>query len=283
MTAPRPAATGSIAVPGRKRAPTRSAAIPHDPSGLGIHPELGLVMAGESPRPVQPRFLRSGRQAVGSHAQTGLVERSAAASGSGNDVPDFKADSQPQGPHGPVHHESGRRRPLVRAAGRNGRWAVPRALRAGGKPDGQPAASQAVQQPGGEEVQDATWTSTARPSKASTIVCTTYRLTEHYHYWTKNNPMNMQLVPEPFVEIPEELADETGDQGWRQGQGLPAHAGTTTIRQGHGHQAHQADDDRRARENLSDRHSHSLGLSRASATDGRKTERDAVRTCFRPR
>ena len=34
------------------------------------------------------------------------------------------------------------------------------------------------------------------------IVCTTYRLTEHYHYWTKNNPMNVQLVPEPFVEIP---------------------------------------------------------------------------------
>ncbi|MEI4878374.1 hypothetical protein, partial [Klebsiella pneumoniae] len=38
------------------------------------------------------------------------------------------------------------------------------------------------------------------------IICTTYRLTEHYHYWTKNNPMNVQLVPEPFVEIPAELA-----------------------------------------------------------------------------
>ena len=34
------------------------------------------------------------------------------------------------------------------------------------------------------------------------IVCTTYRLTEQYHYWTKNNPMNVQLIPEPFVEIP---------------------------------------------------------------------------------
>ena len=42
------------------------------------------------------------------------------------------------------------------------------------------------------------------------MVCTTYRLTEHYHYWTKNNPMNVQLVPEPFVEIPAELADEMG-------------------------------------------------------------------------
>ena len=46
-----------------------------------------------------------------------------------------------------------------------------------------------------------------------TLVCTTYRLTEHYHYWTKNNPMNVQLVPEPFVEIPAELADSMGIRG----------------------------------------------------------------------
>ena len=45
------------------------------------------------------------------------------------------------------------------------------------------------------------------------VVCTTYRLTEHYHYWTKNNPMNVQLVPEPFVEIPEEMAQERGIAG----------------------------------------------------------------------
>jgi len=45
------------------------------------------------------------------------------------------------------------------------------------------------------------------------IVCTTYRLTEHYHYWTKNNPMNVQLIPEPFVEIPAELAQELGIEG----------------------------------------------------------------------
>jgi formate dehydrogenase major subunit len=40
------------------------------------------------------------------------------------------------------------------------------------------------------------------------IVCTTYRLTEHFHYWTKNNPYSVQLQPEFFVEIPEELAAE---------------------------------------------------------------------------
>ncbi|MGH9821769.1 MAG: molybdopterin dinucleotide binding domain-containing protein, partial [Blastocatellia bacterium] len=34
-----------------------------------------------------------------------------------------------------------------------------------------------------------------------------------YHYWTKNNPMNVELVPEPFVEIPVELANERGITG----------------------------------------------------------------------
>src|SRR5260370_30325848 len=53
----------------------------------------------------------------------------------------------------------------------------------------------------------------ATPKDGYTIVCTTYRMTEHYHYWTKNNPMNVQLVPEPFVEIPAELANEIGLHG----------------------------------------------------------------------
>ena len=51
------------------------------------------------------------------------------------------------------------------------------------------------------------------PNDGFNVICTTYRLTEHYHYWTKNNPMNVQLVPEPFVEIPVELADEMGIRG----------------------------------------------------------------------
>jgi len=51
------------------------------------------------------------------------------------------------------------------------------------------------------------------PEQGFLIVCTTYRLTEHYHYWTKNNPMNVQLVPQMFVEIPVELAGELGIQG----------------------------------------------------------------------
>lgn len=41
-------------------------------------------------------------------------------------------------------------------------------------------------------------------------VGTTYRLTEHYHYWTKHARINSILQPEQFVEIGEELAREKG-------------------------------------------------------------------------
>jgi len=39
---------------------------------------------------------------------------------------------------------------------------------------------------------------------------TTYRLTEHFHYWTKHNPLNAVTQPEQFVEIGEKLAQEIG-------------------------------------------------------------------------
>ena len=39
---------------------------------------------------------------------------------------------------------------------------------------------------------------------------TTYRLTDHFHYWTKHNRINSVLQPELFVEISEQLAQEKG-------------------------------------------------------------------------
>jgi formate dehydrogenase major subunit len=39
---------------------------------------------------------------------------------------------------------------------------------------------------------------------------TTYRLTEHFHYWTKNVDLNAITQPQSFVEISEELAKEKG-------------------------------------------------------------------------
>ena len=41
-------------------------------------------------------------------------------------------------------------------------------------------------------------------------VATTYRLTEHFHFWTKHCLINASLQPEQFVEIGEGLAKELG-------------------------------------------------------------------------
>ena len=45
---------------------------------------------------------------------------------------------------------------------------------------------------------------------------TTYRLTEHFHFWTKHALINAILQPEEFVEIGEALAKEKGIEqaGW---------------------------------------------------------------------
>jgi len=42
------------------------------------------------------------------------------------------------------------------------------------------------------------------------FVATTYRLTEHFHYWTKHARINAILQPEEFIEIGEVLAKEKG-------------------------------------------------------------------------
>ncbi len=39
---------------------------------------------------------------------------------------------------------------------------------------------------------------------------TTYRLTEHFHYWTKHARLNSIVQPQQFVEISEDLAKEVG-------------------------------------------------------------------------
>ena len=56
-----------------------------------------------------------------------------------------------------------------------------------------------------------------RPNRFGTpsefpYIATSYRLTEHEHYVTQHVPHLVQLQPEPFVEIPWELAQEKGIQ-----------------------------------------------------------------------
>jgi formate dehydrogenase major subunit len=54
-----------------------------------------------------------------------------------------------------------------------------------------------------------------RPNRFGTVtdfpyIATSYRLTEHEHYVTQHVPHLVQLQPEPFVEIPSELAQTKG-------------------------------------------------------------------------
>ena len=53
------------------------------------------------------------------------------------------------------------------------------------------------------------------------IVCTTYRLTEHFHYWTQHHHGGLlnELQPGFFVEIPEGLARGEGDRQRLAGEG----------------------------------------------------------------
>jgi len=53
------------------------------------------------------------------------------------------------------------------------------------------------------------WASFGKP-KDFPYAATTYRVTEHFHFWTKHSLLNATTQPEQFVEIGEELAKEKG-------------------------------------------------------------------------
>ena len=130
----------------------------------------------------------------------------------GNDVPDFKADSPPKDHMGPF---------IMNPEG-VGRLFVPLGAMADGpfpehyEPSESPIANPLHPGQSNNPVVRRYRTEMDKYAAADqgfNVICTTYRLTEHYHYWTKNNPMNVQLVPEPFVEVPHELAEQMGLSG----------------------------------------------------------------------
>jgi len=130
----------------------------------------------------------------------------------GNDVPDFKPDSNPKDHMGPF---------IMNAEG-VGRIFAPLGLFADGplpehyEPIESPVQNALHPNQSNNPVVKKLKTAAdkyATPGDGFNIICTTYRLTEHYHYWTKNNQMNVQLIPEAFVEIPVELAAELGIKG----------------------------------------------------------------------
>jgi formate dehydrogenase major subunit len=130
----------------------------------------------------------------------------------GNDIPDFKPDSPPKDHMGPF---------IMNPEG-VGRIFVPLAGMADGPfPEHYEPVESPVQNPLHPNQSTSPvvkkFTTPAdkfgTPEQGFNVVCTTYRLTEQYHYWTKNNPINVQLIPEPFIEIPVQLADQMGVRG----------------------------------------------------------------------
>ncbi len=182
-----------------------------DPSGLGVYqnwawswPANRRVMYNRaSCDPSGKPWDMERRQVWWSEAQQKWV---------GNDVPDFKADSKPSDHMGPF---------IMNPEG-VGRIFAPLAAFADGpfpehyEPTESPIANPLHPKQSNNPVAKKFKSDLDKfgtPEQGFNVVCTTYRLTEHYHYWTKNNPMNVQLVPEPFVEVPAQLADEMGIHG----------------------------------------------------------------------
>src|ERR1700704_607230 len=182
-----------------------------DPSGLGVYPNWAWswpanrrVLYNRASCDVQGKpWDASRRQVWWNEAQQKWV---------GNDVPDFKVDSNPKDHMGPF---------IMNPEG-VGRIFGPLAAFADGPfPEHYEPVESPIPNPLHPQQSNNPVAKTFKsdidkygtPAEGFNIVCTTYRLTEHYHYWTKNNPMNVQLVPEPFVEIPAQLADEMGIRG----------------------------------------------------------------------
>jgi formate dehydrogenase major subunit len=183
---------------------------PSDPSNMGVHPGWGWSW------PANRRVLYNrascdvdGKPWDASRKQVWWNEGTQ--KWAGNDVPDFKADSKPKDHMGPF---------IMNPEG-VGRIFAPLAAFADGPfPEHYEPFESPIQNPfHPERTHNPVVTAFKTPDdkygtvKDFPVVCTTFRLTEHYHYWTKNNPMTVQLVPEPFIEMAAEMADEMGIRG----------------------------------------------------------------------
>ncbi|HWO31226.1 MAG TPA: formate dehydrogenase-N subunit alpha, partial [Candidatus Acidoferrum sp.] len=181
-----------------------------DPSGMGVFPNWAWSW------PANRRVLYnrascdpSGKPWDADRKQIWWNE--AAGKWVGNDVPDFKPDSNPKDHMGPF---------IMNPEGVGRLFAPIGVLADGPFPEHYEPIESPIKNPLHPDQSNnplvkkfkTPYDKFGSPEEYS-IVCTTYRLTEQYHYWTKNNPMNVQLIPEPFVEIPVELADEKGIRG----------------------------------------------------------------------
>jgi formate dehydrogenase major subunit len=181
-----------------------------DPSGMGVHPGWGWswpanrrVLYNRASCDVDGKPWDPSRKQVWWNESTQKWV--------GNDVPDFKIDSKPSDHMGPF---------IMNAEGVGRIFAPLGAFADGPFPEYYEPFESPIQNPlhpdrthnpvvTGLKTADDKY-GTVKDFK---VVCTTFRLTEHYHYWTKNNPMTVQLVPEPFVEVSVQMAAELGISG----------------------------------------------------------------------
>ena len=230
---------------------------PEDPSGLGVYPNWAWswpanrrVLYNRASCDVDGKPWDPTRRQVWwneAHAEVGRQRRAG-----------LQGRLEAQGPHGPVHHESRRRRPHLRAARRVRRRTVPEHYEPIESPIANPL----------------------HPKQSNNPVVKKFK-TPDDKYGTPQRGLQHRLHDVPADRalslLDEEQSDEraAGARAVRRdsrGAGRtrwafaaarksrsPARAATTS--QGDGHEAHQADDDRR-QEDLPDRHSHSLGLPR---------------------
>jgi len=184
---------------------------PSDPSGMGVHqnwawswPANRRVLYNRASCNLDGKpWDATRRQVWWSEASQKWV---------GNDVPDFKVDSKPSEHMGPF---------IMNPEGVGRIFAPLSAFADGPLPEFYEPVENPIENPLHPQITHNPVVKRFRtpddklgsPKEGYNIICTTYRLTEHYHYWTKNNPMNVQLVPEPFVEIPVELANDMGLRG----------------------------------------------------------------------
>ncbi len=126
----------------------------------------------------------------------------------GTDIPDFKADVPPGDPMNPfIMNPEGVAR--LFAVDKMVEGPFPEHYEPFETPiDTNPMHPKVVSNPGAR-VFKGDWESFGK-SKDYPYACTTYRLTEHFHYWTKHTKLAAITQPEQFVEIGEELAQEKG-------------------------------------------------------------------------
>ena len=176
----------------------------------GLLPRLGVELAAQPARHVQPRLRGPRRQAVGSVAARASQWDEAEKKWKG-DVPDYPATMEPRSPKawGPfIMNGEGVGR-LFSSSMLDGPF--PEHYEPVESPVENPLHPKQSESPvvflydkqGGRENRFGT-------AKDYPYIATSYRLTEHEHYVTQHVPALVGLQPSPFVEMPEEVAKEKG-------------------------------------------------------------------------